>query len=110
MISIMFLAVMLDRPPWRCATWRCGAGDPAGVAGEPVRSGLPDVVCRVVALVSPTSGCAGRTQERSRITMRGAVRDTLLVFWRHRRLDADRHLAVAPFGISTSTTFPVKSG
>ena len=98
----MFLAVMLDRPARGAA--QCGAGragDPGRVAREPVRSGLPDVVCGGGgAGLGLRVAARARRGARRRVThARGAARTALLFFGGIVASTLIASFAVAPFGI-----------
>jgi competence protein ComEC len=100
MISIMFLAVMLDRPAVALRNvalaalailllWPESLFDP----------GFQMSFAAVVALVSAYEWLRGRTEESRRVTMRGALRDALMFFGGIVASTLIAGLAVAPFGI-----------
>jgi len=100
MISIMFLAVLLDRPAVALrnvalaalailVAWPESLFDP----------GFQMSFAAVVALVSAYEWLRGRAEERSTITMRGTLRDTLMFFGGIVASTLIASLAVAPFGI-----------
>ena len=100
MISIMFLAVMLDRPAMALRNVALAAMAILLVWPESLFDpGFQMSFAAVVALVAAYEWLRGRSEERSRITMRGAVRDTLLFFGGIVASTLIASLAVAPFGI-----------
>ena len=100
MISIMFLAVLLDRPAVALrnvalaalailVAWPESLFDP----------GFQMSFAAVVALVSAYEWLRGRAEERAAITTRGALRDALMFFGGIVASTLIASLAVAPFGI-----------
>jgi competence protein ComEC len=100
MISIMFLAVMLDRPAVALRNVALAALAILVVWPESLFDpGFQMSFAAVVALVSAYEWLRGRAEERSAITMRGALRDTLMFFGGIVASTLIASLAVAPFGI-----------
>ena len=90
MISIMFLAVLLDRPALALRNVALAALlILRGVAGKPARCRLPDVVCGGGGAgvgLRMAARCA--TRRAGRRSARGVLGKALLFFGRHRHLDA----------------------
>ena len=100
MISIMFLAVMLDRPAVALRNVALAALAILVVWPESLFDpGFQMSFAAVVALVSAYEWLRGRAEERSAITMRGTLRDTLSFFGGIVASTLIASLAVAPFGI-----------
>jgi competence protein ComEC len=100
MISIMFLAVMLDRPAVALRNVALAALAILVVWPESLFDpGFQMSFAAVVALVSAYEWLRGRAEERSGITMRGALRDALMFFGGIVASTLIASLAVAPFGI-----------
>ena len=100
MISIMFLAVMLDRPAVALRNVALAALAILLVWPESLFDpGFQMSFAAVVALVSAYEWLRGRAEERGPITMRGALRDTLTFFGGIVASTLIASLAVAPFGI-----------
>src|SRR4029450_3714981 len=103
MISIMFLAVMLDRPALALRNVALAALAillvwPGGLFGP----GFQMSFAAVVALVAAYEWLRGREEERAAVTMRGSLRQGLLFFGGIITSTRVAGLAVAPFGISHS--------
>ena len=100
MISIMFLAVMLDRPAVALRNVALAALAILLVWPESLFDpGFQMSFAAVVALVSAYEWLRGRAEERGRVTMRGALRDALMFFGGIVASTLIASLAVAPFGI-----------
>ena len=100
MISIMFLAVMLDRPAVALRNVALAALAILLVWPESLFDpGFQMSFAAVVALVSAYEWLRGRAEERAAITMRGALRDALMFFGGIVASTLIASLAVAPFGI-----------
>jgi competence protein ComEC len=100
MISIMFLAVMLDRPAVALRNVALAALAILIVWPESLFDpGFQMSFAAVVALVSAYEWLRGRAEESRRITMRGALRDTAMFFGGIIASTLIAIVAVAPFGI-----------
>ena len=90
MISIMFLAVMLDRPALALRNVALAALAILLVWPESLFDpGFQMSFAAVVALVAAYEWLRRRGEERAAVTMRGSLRQAAAVFRRHRHLDAD---------------------
>ena len=100
MISIMLLAVMLDRPALALRNVALAALAILLVWPESLFDpGFQMSFAAVVALVSAYEWLRGREEERAAVTARGAMRQTLLFFGGIVTSTLIASLAVAPFGI-----------
>src|SRR5262245_18578831 len=100
MISIMFLAVMLDRPALALRNVALAALAILLVWPESLFDpGFQMSFAAVVALVAAYEWLRQREEERAAVTMRGAMRQLLLFFGGIITSTLIASLAVAPFGI-----------
>jgi competence protein ComEC len=100
MISIMFLAVLLDRPAIALRNVALAALAILLVWPESLFDpGFQMSFAAVVALVSAYEWLSRREEERARASMRGALRQMLLFFGGIVTSTLVASLAVAPFGI-----------